>query len=591
MPTSSAVLIRPGRGNPLFLLSGGGADLHELDELVAALRTQRPLFGVPYWQTGKDGSEPASVEAMAAVANASIRAVQSDGRYALIGYSLGGLVAVETARLLIDDGKLVAPPILIDALPYKSCWPKLILLRSIFPRALRRLLRLVRGAARVPGAAPSPPASPEAALRCCAAYRSHRPRRYFGRIHLFSASEEPGRGPLALGIWKNLASGVSYHPIAAKHLEMMRANRAVATIAEKVDSLVDAPRNADDARSALVLTSLSWLKTARLAEAMIRTGFFVDAVAPKSHPLASVEGIGTVYRLPAVRGKRAIEAAIANARPDVLVPVDDFVTSLLHDLYVSTDDLGVRSVIERSLGSPQHYAERYCRVSINDLALRSGVATPRTVVLSGEATILGALAQTGLPAFVKIDGSWGGTGVRRVETLREAGESLRELRHSFGIARAVKRALLDGDVSSMGRLLERRKLVLSAQTEILGRLAIVSAVCRRGELLGISSAWVVAQQKGFGPATLIRFDDLPILRGPVRLIVQALSLSGLCGFDFIISDDGKQAHFIELNPRATPTCDLLFEGSDDLLSVYLESLGGRAHRRAVSVARSGIVAT
>jgi hypothetical protein len=34
-----------------------------------------------------------------------------------------------------------------------------------------------------------------------------------------------------------------------------------------------------------------------------------------------------------------------------------------------------------------------------------------------------------------------------------------------------------------------------------------------------------------------------------------LDLSGFCGFDFIL-DKAGQAHFIEMNPRATPTAHL-----------------------------------
>ena len=44
-----------------------------------------------------------------------------------------------------------------------------------------------------------------------------------------------------------------------------------------------------------------------------------------------------------------------------------------------------------------------------------------------------------------------------------------------------------------------------------------------------------------------------------RQLIRRFGLSGFCGFDFILTDDGD-AHLLEINPRVTPTCHLLVEG-------------------------------
>lgn len=590
-PPAAAISIRSGHGGPLFLFSGGGADLHELDKLVGSLRTKRPLLGVPYWEAGGDGTAPTSVEAMASIAHEMIRNRQADGRYILVGYSLGGLIALEVARLLLDEGKAVAPPIIIDALPRKSHWRNLSLLRTGPSKALGRLERFLARLRPRSANDPSPPQISEKVQRCRTAYSNHRPRRFPGRISSIYARDEPGLGPLMPCIWKALARGVSNHPISASHLEMLRIDHVTRAVAQEVDALVDAPRNADDARSALILTALSWPKTARLASAMIQTGFFVDAIAPNSSALRSVEGLGTFYPFCGLRPKAEIESAILDARPDILVPIDDFVTSVLHELHASTADSGIRAVIERSLGDPKYYASLYNRQGMNDLARRLGVATPQTTPLLEEEAIPAALTKIGFPAFIKTDGSWGGMGVRRVRTLEEARRSWRALRRSPGVPRSIKRALFDGDLSLIDQILRRRERPICAQAEIVGPHAVISAVCRNGDVLSMVSALAINRQLRFGPATSIRFHDSHMFDNEVKSIVKSLGLSGFCGFDFIISDNENQSYFIELNPRATPTCDLVFDGVDDLLYTYLDSIGGTPKRRDVSFPKTDIVAT
>ena len=48
----------------------------------------------------------------------AIREVQPDGPYALMGYSLGGLVALEMAQHLSKDGEKVALLAMLDAYPH-----------------------------------------------------------------------------------------------------------------------------------------------------------------------------------------------------------------------------------------------------------------------------------------------------------------------------------------------------------------------------------------------------------------------------------------------------------------------------------------
>src|SRR5690606_24543908 len=58
---------------------------------------------------------PGSIEGLAALHIARIRAVQPRGPYQLLGWSMGGVIAVEMARQLRLAGETVAPVMLIDS--------------------------------------------------------------------------------------------------------------------------------------------------------------------------------------------------------------------------------------------------------------------------------------------------------------------------------------------------------------------------------------------------------------------------------------------------------------------------------------------
>lgn len=235
--SAPARLLRAGLGEPIFLFAGGGADLRELDGLLACLHTKRPLVGVAYWEAGVDGVEPRSVDAMATLARDAIQAHQTQGLYNLVGYSIGGLVALELARLLTDDGLSIAPPILLDAIPPIASWPKRALLRALPVLVRKRVSRLLRerlGAGDKPITEVNPTAP-----HFAQAYSSYRPRHYPDRIRLLYACNELGYGAVAPMIWRRLAKEVDTYSIASTHVEMLRADPAVQAVAQILDEVTD----------------------------------------------------------------------------------------------------------------------------------------------------------------------------------------------------------------------------------------------------------------------------------------------------------------------------------------------------------------
>jgi thioesterase domain-containing protein len=100
-------LRRSGEGVPLFLVHPAGGDLVAYHRLVRTLGSR--VFGLrPPPGRAQD------VESLAATYVDRVRAASPDGPYRLAGWSMGGLVAFEMARLLSESGAEVERLVLVD---------------------------------------------------------------------------------------------------------------------------------------------------------------------------------------------------------------------------------------------------------------------------------------------------------------------------------------------------------------------------------------------------------------------------------------------------------------------------------------------
>ncbi|HEX4183061.1 MAG TPA: thioesterase domain-containing protein [Caulobacteraceae bacterium] len=140
------VLLRSGEESiPLFLFPGGPGNLAELVDLVHALEYPGAVYGIAF--SGLDGVEPFydRIEAEAARALSIIRETQPSGPVRLVGYSVGGITALETARLLREHGE-TAFVSMIDTSQNDHLWPYTVwvavLLRKYIHQS-RKQLRLL----------------------------------------------------------------------------------------------------------------------------------------------------------------------------------------------------------------------------------------------------------------------------------------------------------------------------------------------------------------------------------------------------------------------------------------------------------------
>lgn len=120
---SPFVPLKAGSEKSPILIAHGLGGLASFSELAKHIRTNHPIYGVQ--AKGVDGMEEPleRIEDMAAYYLDALNELQTRGPYILIGYSFGGLVALEMAQRLSGEGKDVALLVLVDTYPHPRYFP------------------------------------------------------------------------------------------------------------------------------------------------------------------------------------------------------------------------------------------------------------------------------------------------------------------------------------------------------------------------------------------------------------------------------------------------------------------------------------
>jgi acetoacetyl-CoA synthetase len=108
---------------PIFMLPGAGGSVLQLGPIAAALPIPAPAYAIrPRGLV--DGETPCrTIAEMAEYSIRAIRSVRPDEPYLLLGYSAGGLLALEIAQQLLGSGHDVSLVVLLDTYPGKKFWP------------------------------------------------------------------------------------------------------------------------------------------------------------------------------------------------------------------------------------------------------------------------------------------------------------------------------------------------------------------------------------------------------------------------------------------------------------------------------------
>ena len=586
-------LLRVGRTDEkLFVVPGLDADPTELADLAAALVGPQEVYAIAPLLRDSEDRVLLTMERMAELMVKAVRQLQPSGPYRLGGFSFGALIALEMAQQLRADGELVEALFLIEAVYDERYWPRGIWLRALARRTGRHLVRIGRmrpasAAAelghrgtrliqrvlrrnanapdRLRGEATDDLTAADRALQAISGYR---PRFYPGPATLIASSIDHQFGCDTAELWTGLAARLEVQRVDADHVTIMHESAGAAAVATVIDHRLALARS--DWRGLrprpgferpMILTTMRWFSVARLAHALTEAGFSVSACRPTAHTLDVVDGLVNDSRLARLRRMRSLTAAIRQAQPDIVLPDDERSLALLRRLYarMRTTDPELAALIARSLGNVEDWTSISSRAALANEARKLDIAAPATDVIgSADALERWAAAQR-LPVVLKTDGSWGGKGVAIAREASHLREAWRRISNPPALPRALKRVVVNRELASLASWVRRTRPIVNAQQFVKGREAIVTVACLDGQVQALVCLEVARATQPKGHAATVRIVDHPAMADAARQLVARFGLSGFCGLDFIITDDGD-AQLLELNARVTPTCHLLVEG-------------------------------
>ena len=241
---SPLVMLKAGsKEPPVFIAHGLGGSVLELFQLIANIESRHPMYGLE--SRGSDGvsGQFTRVEDMAQFYIDAIRDLQPRGPYLLIGYSFGGLVALEIAQRLSETGEKVALLAMLDTYPHVRYLPlrqrvRLALQRTkfralslmqlprraAFPNIVERLSRTLhisrdRTGAPVPALIGESLTPPTQRLRDTdyRAWTSYRPRFYRGKIKFVRAQKCTEFPDDPTEVWADLAAEFEVETVPGDH--------------------------------------------------------------------------------------------------------------------------------------------------------------------------------------------------------------------------------------------------------------------------------------------------------------------------------------------------------------------------------------
>lgn len=345
-------------------------------------------------------------------------------------------------------------------------------------------------------------------------------------------------------------------------------------------------------RTVLLTSTCWWPFAARIAMRFAALGWRTEALCPRGHPLRATQAVTRLHDDAPLRPIEALAAAIAGASPDLIVPCDDRAFAYLHLLHCRADAGGSAAslAIARSLGRPDSYAVAERRSDLIRIAREEGIRAPETRTVAGPEDLHATIADFGLPVVLKVDGTWGGSGVIVARTRTEAERAWRALARRLDMGRALKRLLVDRDPYHVRPWLTRQAPRVSVQRFVHGRPANSIAACWNGEVLANIEVEVLLAHDPLGASDVVRAIAQPDMVHAAERVIGRLGLSGFCGFDFVIEDGTSDAHLIEMNPRATPICHLALGPRHDPVAALVARLEGASPPDAATITSNPVIA-
>ena len=260
---SPFIEIKPGTTDPPIFIAHGLSGMVEFYKLAKHIHTPHAIYGIQ--ARGLDGTEEPfdRLEDMADYYLAALAESHPGDPYLLMGYSFGGLVALEMAQRLLQRGKRVALLTLIDTYPHPRFMPAPMRV-WLFARRMRRhaanmsampvssaLSYLGRGVqSKLHLAAPLvidernttslATTMPRVNHRAYRAYFNYRPRFYPGSIKFVTTEDKSFFPSDPKSVWKHLTDDFEAAMTPGNHLSIVSTEyrqlaEALTRFVEKAD--------------------------------------------------------------------------------------------------------------------------------------------------------------------------------------------------------------------------------------------------------------------------------------------------------------------------------------------------------------------
>jgi glutathione synthase/RimK-type ligase-like ATP-grasp enzyme len=312
-------------------------------------------------------------------------------------------------------------------------------------------------------------------------------------------------------------------------------------------------------------------------------------------PLLKTRAVRQTFRYSGLYPLESVRTAIEATNPQIIIPGDDRGVQHLHQLHEQSYKFGdsgckLAALIERSMGPPESYPVVSKRYDLLKLADKEGLPVPHTQAVNTLDDLKAWRERQKFPWMLKLDGTWGGRGVRTVHTPAQAEQFFLELTRRRSVVEVGKQLIMSRDRSWVWPRRTYSKPAIIAQSHISGRPANCAFVCWNGKVLAANGVEVVSAQGKDGPANVVRIVDNDAMMIAAEKIAHRLSLSGFFGLDFMIEDKSDVTYLIEMNPRCTPLSHLQLGKGRDLAAALWAQVSGHPLRDVPAVTQNAMIA-